>query len=158
MKLIQFVLSIFIASTVIGCDETGQKGGEVPQVVLDNFKKAYPEAKKVKWEVEDGEYEAEFRMNKKEMGVLYDSEGKVLETEAQMELDELPFTVSEYVAANHSDFKLDEAFKVEKDGVTSYEVEVENEKEDTEMELLFDASGNYLGVEEDKKGDDEDKD
>lgn len=157
MKLMQIVLSIFIAATVIGCAEAGQKDGEAPQVVLNNFKKAYPEAKKVKWEVEDGNYEAEFKMNKKEMGILYNSNGDVLETEVQIGLDELPATVNEYVAANHPGFKLDEAFKVEKDRVTSYEVEIEND-DDAEMELLFDASGNYLGVEEDDEGDKEDED
>ncbi|WHF51804.1 PepSY-like domain-containing protein [Chryseobacterium gotjawalense] len=121
------------------------KGGEVPVVVKNAFKKDFPQVKKVKWDDEHGTYEAEFKLNGKETSATYNPKGMKEETETSLKISELPKNIISYVAAKKYG-KIKEAAKIVKaDGSIVYEAEVKA------GDLLFDHNGNFqkLVVEKD---------
>lgn len=112
---------------------------DLPQSVKSAFQKAYPAAKEVKWEKEGGNYEASFDYNKTDYSVLYDANGNLIETEVEIELDQLPKSVAEYVATHYKNQKIKEAAKItDAKGLITYEAEIKG------MDLLFDSKGNFI--------------
>jgi biopolymer transport protein ExbD len=128
---------------------------EVPKEAKDSFAKLYPKAKEIKWDKEGKDYEASFKLDKKEMSVNLDAKGNLLDTETKIEKSQLPEGVEKYVNDNYKGFKISEAAKIVKaDGKIIYEAEVTKQKE--KKDLLFDANGKPIKKEM-KMEDDEDK-
>lgn len=126
------------------------KESEVPTVVKDAFKKAYKDAKEVKWEKEDANFEAEFEIGEADQSVVFDATGHVIETEIEIKVDELPSAVKDYVAKNYKDAKIKEATKItDAKGTVGYEAEIKDK------DLIFDGNGKFIKEEVDK---DDDKD
>ena len=112
---------------------------DVPATVKTSFNKTYPTAKEVKWDKEGANYEASFDANEIDNSVLFDASGNVVETEAEIELNQLPSGVLEYVKTNYSNQKVKEAAKItDAKGVITYEVELKG------MDVLFDNSGKFI--------------
>jgi putative PepSY-like beta-lactamase-inhibitor len=133
---------------------------EVPRVVKEAFAKKYPDAQKVKWEEEEeGEYEAEFKLMGKEMSANFKADGTWLETEVEIKTKDLPQTVKDAIATQFSGYKIEEAEQLETpDSPLSYEVSLENEKDDVELTAVFSVDGILLKKkveDEDDEGDDD---
>ena len=90
---------LFICILMIGC-LSGQaqaiKTSEVPSVVTAALKKEYPYATNIKWEMQDGMYEASFVNMKAEMAVIYSDKGIMALTETPVEVSALPANVFDY--------------------------------------------------------------
>ena len=103
------------------------------------FQKNFPQAKVEKWEKEGSNFEAEFELNKTEQSVLFDAQGNLLETEVEIELNQLPKGVLEYVKANYIGQKVKEAAKItDAKGTVTYEAEIKG------MDILFDSTGKFI--------------
>lgn len=125
---------------------TKEEGVQIPDAVKDAFAKAYPNVNDAKWEAEEGNFEAEFEVDKIETSVLYNATGSVLETETAMEPSKLPEAAKKYCADNMKGKEIMEAAKiVDGYGVISYEAEVDGD------DYIFDADGafKYKGQEKD---------
>ncbi len=130
------------------------KASEVPKAVIDSFNKNFSGSKAKEWEKEKDVYEAEFDLNKVETSATFAADGKLMETEVEIKVSELPKSVSDYVTKNYPDHKLSEASKItDAEGKISYEAEVKKGKE--EMDLIFDSNGAFVKKEVDAH---EDKD
>jgi hypothetical protein len=89
MKRLLFVLTNVIGLSILlaGCssNEFEIKEAEVPKDVLNAFKTKYPSAQVIKWEAEkeDGKFyfEAEWKVNGKEMEVHISPDGSTLTEE-----------------------------------------------------------------------------
>ena len=115
------------------------KSAEVPAVVKAAFQKLYPTAKDVKWDKEKAQYEASFDLNKADQSVLIDESGIIVETEVEIELNQLPKGVVEYVKANYKGATIKEVARItDASGAITYEAEIKG------MDLLFDSSGKFL--------------
>ena len=111
----------------------------VPQAVKDSFKKSFPNAQNVKWEKENHQFEAEFKIDKKEMSALFSADGKLMETEFEISVSSLPVAISNYLAKNLLGKKIKEASKItDSNGKVSYEAEVDGK------DYLFDEVGNFI--------------
>lgn len=139
MKKSALVLSIIFAlgaGTITAQQMT--KGGETPVAVKNAFKKEYPQVKKVKFDDEDGKFEAEFKLNGKDMSVTYTANGVKEETETELNVNELPKNIISYIASKKYG-KIKEAAKIVKaDGAVVYEAEVKK------GDLLFNENGSFL--------------
>lgn len=123
------------------------KEADVPKGVVSGFHSSFKDAKAKEWEKEGDKYEAEFDWNKVETSACFSADGKLLETEHEIKISELPKAISDYVTKNYAGYKISEASKIE-DAATkkiSYEAEIQKGKE--EMDLLFDADGKFLSKE-----------
>lgn len=115
------------------------KEADVPTAVKDAFKNSHKDAKEVKWKKEGANYEAEFELGKVEQSVVYDASGKLLETEVEIKVDELPSAAKEYITKNYKDAKIKEATKItDAKGTVTYEAEVK------EKDLIFDSTGKFI--------------
>ncbi len=118
------------------------KESEVPQGVKAAFAKAYPKVKNVKWDKEDGAYEASFDQNKADASVLLSADGTIKEVEIEIEHNQLPAAVKNTLAKEYSDYKVEEAAKIVAGGVTTYEAEVKKGKQT--FDFIFDDTGKLL--------------
>ncbi len=117
---------------------------DIPAEVKAAFAKQYPEIKKVKWENEDGKFEAGFKQNKIECSVLMNAKGKVLETENEIQVSDLSKSITDYVAKNYPNQKIKGAAKItDAEGVVTYEAEVKG------LDLLFSDKGNFIKASKD---------
>ena len=136
-NLIIFVLSFLLCTSTIHA--TG-----VPDAVKTAFQKKFPNAKKVKWEKEKtNEYEASFNLDRKEVSVLYLSDGKLIEVETEIFDTELPKPVVESLNKKYPNIKISEVSKIERsDNSIVYEAELKIGGK--KIDLLFDEKGNVL--------------
>ncbi len=135
------------------------KETEVPKAVLESFNKNFAGAKVEEWKKEKDGYEAEFDWNKEDLTANFATDGKLLETEAEIATKALPVAITEYMSKNYSGYKIEEAFKMTNAyGKVTYETEVEKGKE--EFDLIFDSNGGFVEkkVKEEGKKEGKDKD
>jgi hypothetical protein len=112
---------------------------DVPTPVKTAFQKQYPNTKGVKWDKEGEKFEASFDLNKIDNSVLFDAQGNILETEVEIELNQLPNGVLDYVKTNYKGQSVKEAAKITDGKATiTYETEIKG------MDLLFDNNGKFI--------------
>jgi hypothetical protein len=130
------------------------KESEVPASVKESFSKKYAGAKAEKWEKENGNYEAEFDLNKTETSALFDASGNFKEQEQEIRSSALPAGVTAYCTKSFAGWKLSEASKITAaDGKVSYEAEMKKGKE--HFDAIFDDKGNFEKKGEVEKGEEE---
>jgi hypothetical protein len=141
-----FILSIVFSISLLPA--FSQKN--TPEIVKKEFAKKYPAAQSVKWASEEAnEWEAEFKINGTEMSASFDDKGIWLETETEINVKELPASVTNTIAKNFAGFKTGEASVNETPGMKGYEVELTNGE--TSLEVIFDNSGKVIKNTEAKK-------
>ncbi|MEP7107036.1 MAG: PepSY-like domain-containing protein [Ferruginibacter sp.] len=110
----------------------------VPADVKTSFGKAHPGVA-AKWEKENGKYEVNFKQNGNTMSVLIDEKGKIIETETDIKVADLPAAVLAYVKVNYKGKPINEGAMITKAGGTvNYEAEVSGK------DVIFDANGKFL--------------
>jgi hypothetical protein len=143
-----FLISIVLIPLLFACGEgrhhkEGKEGKEcdeikAPESVQTKFDSLYPKADEVIWEKEKGEYEAEFEVDEKEMSASFDSTGNFLESEVEIELTELPASMTQFIKDELTEVKVHEASKItDAKGVVTYELEIKKD-------LLFSADGKLM--------------
>jgi uncharacterized protein (DUF2164 family) len=137
MKKSIIIAASILATTMAHAQKVQEK--EIPAEVKSSFTKHFAAAKNTKWEKEEGNYEAEFDLNKTEQSALFDAKGTLLETEVEIELSQLPAGVLEYVKAHYANQTIKEAAKItDANGTVTYEAEIKG------MDLIFDSSGKFV--------------
>jgi hypothetical protein len=137
--------SIFIIAITLLCSSfaVAQTTLNVPEVVKSKFASLYPGIK-AEWEMEDEMYEASFVKGELETAVLISPAGDLIETENQLLPNTLPRMVRYYVASQLDNKPISSGSKITSyKGVVTYEAEVEGN------DYLFDAEGNFIGIETD---------
>ena len=136
MRKFTFVIGI---AAFLGSSVFAQKSNNIPDVVKSALVKNYPNAKSVKWDKEDANYEASFKNNNLDNSILFDAKGNVLESEVAIK--ELPKNVMEYLNKNYPNQKIKESAKITNaKGVFTYEAEIKGK------DLIFDANGKFLKI------------
>lgn len=149
-------VSILVLTFALSAGAQNLKESAVPAIVKEAFKNQYPEIKKAEWEKEKDNYEAEFETKRVfvengkakkeniETSVVYNANGKMIETETEIPVSQLPKSVNEYISKNFAGKKITEAAKItDATGVITYEAEI------GKKDLLFDVTGNYIKTEVD---------
>ncbi|MCW3121216.1 MAG: hypothetical protein JWQ38_708, partial [Flavipsychrobacter sp.] len=112
---------------------------KVPDAAKKSFSAKYPGATKVKWEKEDADYEVNFSENGIKMSVVFDGQGKLVETENEVSVSSLPAKTMDYVKEHYKNSKVKGAAKITKaNGEVFYEAEI------NKTALIFDANGKYV--------------
>jgi hypothetical protein len=138
MKKILFtVIAFAIAGNLFAQD---LKSKNVPAVVKTALKGKYPQATKVSWEKEKGNYEANWGgKSGEDNSVVFTPAGVFVEIVKAIPVSELPKPVAVYVKAHYKGTKIKEAGKVtDAAGKTMYEAEIKG------RDLIFDEKGNFL--------------
>ena len=134
--------TILIAGFILACSPAfaqNMDASKVPAAAKSSFSKSFPKATNVKWEKEDGNYEAGFTENGREMAATFDEKGTWLETESKIAISALPKGVVEYVEKNYKGQKIKGAEKLSlPNNEVQYEAEIKG------ADLIFDANGKFV--------------
>jgi len=91
-----------------------------------------------------------------EMSVIFDANGKVLETETEIEKDALPAPVQEALSKDFAGYDIDEAAKIVRNGKTTFEAQVE--KDENKLDAIYSAAGTLIKkVEKQEEGEESEK-
>lgn len=132
-RLLAFFILLFSVSSV---SAQKLKEDKVPELVRASFQKLYPDIRRPKWELDKGNYEAEFRMDGAEQSALFDSSGTFLQMEIEIRESELPQPIKDYLQKNYAGQKVSEATRITKaNGDVLFEVGIKG------RELIFDSGG-----------------
>jgi hypothetical protein len=136
----QIVLIITIASFWLSSCSQDIPAAKVPSVVQNTLQAKFSNAGKIEWEKKNNEYEAEFHLDSIEYTVLIDGSGKIVMYKQDIKENELPAVVAGAISQAYAGYKIDDAEKLEKDGVVYYQVELEA-KSKKDMQLVFTTDG-----------------
>ena len=121
-----------------------------PLVVSDSFAEKYATAEKVSWDQENpNEWEAEFKMDGKEMSATFDDAGNWTETEIAISEKELPSAVLDALKLKFDTYKIGEVCLIENQEFNGYEVIITKDK--SEIEVLVTKDGELTIKEEAKE-------
>ena len=139
---ILFFISTFLLATVIYAQKL--KEADVPKAVKAALAQKYPQAKKVTWEKEKGNYEANWGgKSGEDNSVQFTPTGEFVEIVNAIPVSSLPKPVIDYVKTHYKGARITEAGIVtDAKGKKSYEAEV-NKKD-----ILFDEKGNFVKAED----------
>lgn len=136
-------ISLIIALVATGWHVQAQKIEQqnLPVAVLQNFTKLYPDVVNVKWELEDGNYEGQYKKNDIQSEVVFSSTGTFIQAEKSLNSPhDLPAAVLASLKKDFSGFNYKDAEIVTiADGQTLYEVEAL--KAAISYELIYEANG-----------------
>lgn len=135
-------VTLFVTATMFSFFSCSQDipGSKVPSVVLNTVQAKFGTAPKIEWEKKNTLYEAEFKKDSTEYTVYIDSAGKLVMYKLDIKESDLPGAVSTIISTEYIGYKVDDTEKVEKDGTTYYQVELEG-KGKKDLKLNFSADG-----------------
>jgi hypothetical protein len=137
------LLGLSMLAGVSHADEEKIAVEKLPAAVKKAVKKKFPEAKIVgaAKEVEDGAttYEVELKVEGHSVDLALNAEGKILEMETEIPIDELPKAAKKRLAARYPGAKIEKVEEITKgeDGPVHYEVAIK-------AEVVFTAKGKIV--------------
>jgi hypothetical protein len=138
-KMKKLILLLAIAGFITQTQAQILNVKKVPETVTAAFNKTYPSVKDVDWSKDGNNYEAKYEADKIGKSVTYDTSGKLIETEVEIETSDLPAPIMEYVKNNYKADKVKEASKItDANGIVTYEAEVKG------VDLIFDSKCNFI--------------
>ncbi|HEX7458387.1 MAG TPA: PepSY-like domain-containing protein [Ginsengibacter sp.] len=145
MKKILSLLAILLAlnnSTFSQGNERHEKI-KVPAVVKSALYKKYADAKKVTWEKENGNYEANWGgKSGEDNSVQFKPDGDFIEIVQAIPINKLPESIIMYVNKHYKGSKITEAGNVtDAEGNTFYEVEIKGK------DFIFNENGKFVKAE-----------
>lgn len=150
MKTLSIIAALLLGVGYVNAQEKKEKEIAVPATTKAALLKQFPNAKDLEWEKKGDVFEAEFELNKEEAHALIDASGKIIKSEVEMDVVQLPKAIADYVTKNLDGKRVKEASKItDENGAVTYEVEVGRK------EYIFDATGSFVKI-EDEKGEKED--
>lgn len=118
------------------------KTKDVPTFVKTALAKQYPQATKVSWEKEKGNYEANWGGHSGEdYSVQFTPSGQFVEEVDAMAVKDLPPSITTYVKTHYNTTIKEAGKRVDAKGVHTYEVEVKGK------DVLFSTEGVFLSEE-----------
>lgn len=136
-----------LASLVLTVQGFGQSPIHVPAAVQAAFAHAYPTAQNARWEKDKKDYEVAFTMDQKTLELKYNAQGTLLEKEEKMDANALPQGVRGTLDKDFAGYTVKEVEQVERSGVVTYEVVVQEGK--AKYELTLEPSGRLIKKEKD---------
>jgi hypothetical protein len=131
---------------MVGLSSQAQKfsADKLPTAVADSFKKLYPTATDTKWEKEDGNYEASFKLNSAAKEVVFYADGKLVQSEDELSsINDLPTEVRDAFTKDYSGYNYLKSEKIITDnGTITYEIDAELKKE--KFAIVYDTKGIFI--------------
>lgn len=137
-KAIQLLVVIIMATGTIFAQDIHHS--DVPSVVVNNFKKEFPKAKDVEWEMKGEVYNVEFEIGFfTDYEAWFDAGGKLIKYTQEIPNRDVPKAIKETIKKQFDGFRIDDAKKHVENNIETYLVEIE--KKDDERNLVFTKDG-----------------
>lgn len=142
MKNITQAFTVLFLFVLIGCNT--QTTGQVPESVKTNFQSKYPGETDPDWKKDkNGNYESKFKIDGKHYRADFSPNGDWIETERNIDEEDLPKAVRNAIKANYKKNKIVEIEEVDhahKGLFYDVEFKINGDKKDIE----FNSSGNII--------------
>lgn len=137
-KAIQLLVVIMMATGTILAQDIHQS--DVPSVVVNNFKKEFPKAKDVEWEMKGEVYNVEFEVGFfTDYEAWFDVAGKLIKYTQEIPNRDVPKAIKETIKKQFDGYRIDDAKKHVENNIETYLVEIE--KKNDERNLVFTKDG-----------------
>jgi hypothetical protein len=131
------VIALIMVSLVTFAQKTKEQN--VPQVIKNTLLQKFPKATEIKWDKEGKNFEASFDLNNVDNSVVFNQDGKIVETEIEIKVSQLPKNAIQYLNDHYKNQKVKEVAKiVTEKGSLIYEAEIKGK------DLFFDENGNFI--------------
>jgi phage baseplate assembly protein gpV len=140
MKKLLFPALLLAVTMTNTCAAQDLKEKNIPAAVKAAFVKKYPDAKKVSWEKEKGNYEANWGgKSGEDSSATFSPSANFVEIVIAIPVSQLPASVTTYVSVHYQGAKISEAGKVtDATGRHMYEAEIKGK------DLIFDEKGVFI--------------
>jgi len=115
---------------------------QVPSVVANGLRVAYPKVADLEWKLKDDLYHADFEIGKDDYDVWLDATGKIVKRKYEIASTHLPTAVQATLKKEYAAYRIDDVEKIEVNGTSTYTVELKKVKE--EIDLVFSEDGKVL--------------
>jgi uncharacterized membrane protein YkoI len=147
MKTKKIVLASLITALVLPAFSAHAEKiprSEVPEAVIKMIKKEHPKAKVVEIDKEvhfdEVLYEVKYTINGVKFETLFTPEGERFGEEIEIPVSELPKAIVKTIEKTFKQFKIDKVERIEHpDGRVEYEVDVEGDGQEWEIEMTPDG-------------------
>jgi len=138
MKYLKFsILALFLMSCSLFDQDI--PASKVPSVVKNSFSTEFPDAYDIEWEKRKGDYEVDFEIKDVDHSALFNANGELLMSKMDIRRSELPEALSEKIVQDYPDYRIDDVEKVDVDGRTLYQVELDGRPRD--LHVVYTADG-----------------
>ncbi len=132
-------LSVIAICAIAFVNAQALNSAKVPAAVKESFTKQFPEIKNVKWELENGQYEASFKRDNHDESAMFNKSGTFTESEVDIKVSELPSAVTPYIKEHYKGIPVKEASKITKaNGEVNYEAAIKGK------DVIFDSNGKFI--------------
>lgn len=146
MKRISIAVLALIATATVGAQDLDTD--EVPQSFTEGLMESYPNATDIEWEKKGTDYKVEFDVDRMEHEIWFSKNGERVRVQKNITKSKMPKALADVINEKYSDYTIDSVESTEKDGQTTYEVELEKGWTD-ELKVTFSTDGKVLKTEED---------
>lgn len=141
--LLVFLFSCFAFSNAFSQKITPN---QVPGAVGSAFRARFPQAQQDSWQLADsGAYKVQFFNQKKVQSATFSDKGVWMETETEINMNQLPAPVSKAFSSQFEGFNVQEVYQVETPKGTTYELTAFKGKDSYDLE--FSAKGDLVSKE-----------
>ena len=138
--------AFILAALLMTFSFTAYSQSRVPAVVKTAFSKKFPAVKKAHWAMEGKtEWEAEFKLNGKDMSANFDLLGNWKETETNLKGTRLSAKAMETLSSQFQGYTVKDVAFTETPKYSAYEIVIEKGK--SKLEVTIDKQGNLIGKE-----------
>ena len=135
----KLALSIIAICAIAFVNAQALNAAKVPNAVKESCTKHFPEIKNVKWELENGQYEASFKKDGHDESAMFKKDGTFTESEVDIKFSELPSAVTPYIKEHYKGISVKEASKITKaNGEVNYEAAIKGK------DIIFDFNGKFI--------------
>ena len=140
MKKIMLLVILLAGMNAITVFSQQMKEKDVPSAVKAAFVKKYPDARKVSWEKEKGNFESNWGgKSGEDNSATFTPAAVFIEIVVAIPKNQLPSNIPTYVAAHYNKAVIKEAGKVtDAAGKQMFEAEIKGK------DLIFDEKGNFI--------------
>lgn len=139
-KLMGLLAGLLLGVVLVHAQDIPQ--AQVPSVVLNSFKKDFPKARDIEWELKGDVYKAEFEIGFTDHEVTLDKTGKTLKHKQDIKESDLPQPVASVIAKDFEGFRLSDISKTISDGSLTYKLDLK--KGTKEWVIIIDEMGKIL--------------
>jgi hypothetical protein len=136
------IFSIVILFTVASVNAQFRK---IPAEVTDSFKARYATASGVSWKDKLTSFQADFKIDNKEMKSTFSAKGDWIKTETKYSLEKVPLEVKDgFKKSKYASLPVQDVLKIEgKDQLTQYKVTVKK-NDFNKRYLVFSSEGQMI--------------
>lgn len=118
-----------------------QKENKGSPMIVETFRKQFPKATNVEWEMENKTFEVDFKMDFSEQEILFAPNGKIVMKKQEIKISELPEEIKLQLKRKYKNETIDDIQKITKGKSVYYQIELESPEE---KQMFFSENGSLV--------------